>query len=408
MSVKFDFARLALVSGLSLAGGLTVFAEQANAAPYSDYASTQGETAIAGVLDQIATPSATPYGPLLQSIDDLPDAASQADALGQLTPRAYKLLPRLAIQSMDSADRQVRDYLAERRDRMLDAPAGSVPTGEESITFMLTGGLKQGNYKARADRPSANSDSRSIRAGIDVTAMDGLILGATIGIDGIDANLDRAQHPRITQFNASVGPYASYTNGKIYADATAAYSLSQYKLRRQVAWSGFSDQLRAGVEGDNASATVEVGGILQTGVLRAQPFVGLQYRYADVSGFIEYGGDAALAVAGYKTESVRSSLGLRTSAGLERGSWNIRPTVRAEWQRELNPRPDSRVEAAFANGDLPIFTLKSSRMARDAAIVGAGLSAVYNDRTAIRIGYDGEFASDRHIHAFTLTASRRF
>lgn len=394
---------------LTLAASLAVLgASSAQAQTYGPDATTPGEAAVAGALDAVASPDTSPYGPMLDSIAALPTSAERADALGQLGPRNYRLMPRLSIQSMDATDREIRGYLAQRREMMLDASPAVPVTGDRTFTGMVSYGLKQGKYKARIDRPSANSDSRSVRAAFDITPVPGLIVGASIGIDGLDANLDRSQRPRSTMFNAGVTPYASYTNGRFYVDATAGYTRSWYQLRRQVSWTGFNSQLQAGAEGDNASASAEAGGILQLGALRAQPFAGLQYRYADLGGIVESGGAASLAVAKFKTESVRGTLGLRASATLRKGSWALRPSIDAQWQRELRSRPDSRIEATFASGGTPIFTLPPGRYDRDAAIVGAGVSAVHGERTALRVSYSGEFANDRRVHGFAVTASRRF
>lgn len=388
---------------------LPTFVPVAVAAPYGPDASTPGEAAVAGALDAIENPSGGPYEPIASSIDDLTTSAERADALGQLSVRNYRLLPRLAVQSLDASDRAIRGYLAQRREAALDASAGVPAKGDRTFNFMLSYGLKQGRYKARTDRPSANSDSRSILAGVDVSPVRGLIVGATVGIDGIDANLDRSQRPRSTMFAASLGGYASYTSGRYYVDATTSYARTEYKVRRQIAWTGFSDQLTSRTDGDNAAGTIEGGAILQYGVLRAQPFVGLQYRYADLGGLLENGGPAALAVAKYRTQSVRSSLGARLTATLTSGkSWSLRPSIEAQWQRELRKNPDSRIEAAFLSGDTPIFTLPAGRvLARDAAIVTAGVTAVHGERTALRLSYTGEFSGDRRIHAFGITINRR-
>lgn len=375
---------------------------------YGPDATTPGEAAVAGALDAIANPGGSTYGPMLDTIDALPTSAARADALGQLGPRNYRLMPRVSIQSMDATDREIRSYLAQRRDMTLEASPAVPSSGDRTITAMASYGLKQGNYKARTDRPAANSDSRSVRAAFDITPIPGLIVGASIGIDGLDANLDRSQRPRSTVFNAGITPYASYTDGRFYVDATAGYTRSWYQLRRQVSWTGFNSQLQAGAEGDNASASAEAGGILQFGALRAQPFAGLQYRYADLGGIVESGGAASLAVAKFKTESVRGTLGLRASATLRKRSWAVRPVLEAQWQRELRSHPDSRIEATFASGGTPIFTLPAGRYDRDAAIVGAGVTAVHGERTAIRLSYSGEFSNDRRVNGFTVTASRRF
>jgi uncharacterized protein with beta-barrel porin domain len=384
------------------------FLSTAVTAPYGPYAATPGQAAVGAMLDAMPSAPTGERAAMLASIDALPAAAQRADALGQLSPRSYTLLPRLAIQSMDAADRDLRAYLVQRRAIALDAPVGVPVSGDRTIHMMLTGGLKQARYKARADRPEAESDGRSLRFAIDVTPVKGLLIGATLGIDGIDARLDPAQQPRITQFNSSIGGYASYSDGRFYVDTTATYTLSEYKLRRQVGWTGFSDRMIAPVDGDGWAASAEAGAMLRTGKVRVQPFAGLHHRYADVSGFTENGGASALQVARYRTQSLRGGLGLRASASVAAGDWAIRPSVEGQWQRELRQRPDSRIEARFATKDLAIFTLRPTRLARDAGLVDAGIGATYRSRTSLRLGYAGEYASDRHIHAATLTISRRF
>lgn len=384
------------------------YSAPAVAQTYEADGATPGQVAVGRALDAVAPSAASGYADILNAIDALPDAAARAGALGQLGAAPYRLMPRLSIQSMDATDREIRGYLAQRRELALDASPGVPVSGDRTINVMVSYGLKQGDYHARPDRPRANFDSRSIRAGFDISPVPGLILGTSIGIDGIDANLDRSQRPRSTLFNAGVTPYASYTNGRYYVDATAGYTRSWYQLKRQVSFTGFNDRLQSGPNGDNAAASVEAGGIVKLGVLRAQPFAGLHYRYADLGGFVESGGAAALAVAKFKTESVRSSLGLRASASLRQGAWTLRPSVEAQWQRELRSRPESRIEAIFLQGGTPIFTLPSTRYDRDGAIIGAGISAVHSERTALRLSYSGEFANDRRIHGFAATASHRF
>lgn len=403
---KWPFPTL---TGAILLLGATM--QPAHAGPYTPYATTAGEAAVGAMVDAGPDSGSASVGDratMLASIDALPGAPARADALGQLSPRSYSLLPRLSIQAMDAGDREIRAMLTERRSIAIDAPAAVPASGDRTIRMMLTGGIRQAIYEGRPDRPKTGSDSRSLRFAIDVAPVRGLILGATLGIDGIDARLDPAQRPRISLFTTNIGPYASFNNGQFYADATASYTLSEYKLRRQVGWSGFSDRMVAPVDGDGWAASGEAGAMVRAGVIRFQPFAGLHYRYADVSGFRENGGPAALEVARFRSQSLRGALGARLSANVAHGGWALRPSVEAQWQRELRSRPDSRIEARFATRDLAVFTLRPTRLARDAGLVNAGISATWNSRTTVRLGYAGEFSSDRHIHAATLTVGRRF
>ncbi|MFK4794079.1 autotransporter domain-containing protein [Sphingobium sp. ZW T5_29] len=397
--------RAAIVGALALSAGFTTAAQ---AAPYGPYALTNGQAAVAAALDSSIPAAGSDRAAMLASIDALPSVGERADALGQLTARSYTLLPRLSIQSMDAADREIRHYLTERRSIALDAAGGVPDSGDGTIHMMLTGGLRQAKYDGRTDRPEARTDSRSIRFAIDVSPVPNLIIGATLGIDGVDARLDPDQRPRITSFNSQIGAYASYQNGKFYVDATANYNFSEFKLRRQATWNGFSDRMTASADGDGVGASVEAGAMLKSGAVRVQPFAGLHYRHADIGGFREGGGAAALEVANYRTRSLRSTLGARASATIEKGDWAIRPTVEAQWRRELRAQPDSRIEARFATRDLPVFSLRPAGLARDEALLSAAVTATHNSRTAVRLGYSGDYAADHRVHAAILSISRRF
>ncbi len=403
------FRRLAMRLPAGLAATFLLAAQPALAAPYGPYAQTPGQAAVAAALDGAASPADVDRAAMLASIDVLPTAAERADALGQLSQRSYALLPRLAVTSMDAYDAAIRSELVERRSIAADAPAGVLASGDRTINVLLSGGLTQASFDGSADRQAANMDGRAFRFALDFRPIRNLTLGATIGIDNMDASLDLSQHPRITLLTTYLGPYASYNNGRFYLDLSGGYQLSEQKLLRQVRWTGFDDQLRTDlVEGDGWAMTGELGGLLRVGGLRLQPFAGVQYRYADVSGFTEHGGPAALDVAQYNTESVRSSLGARASGTMNRGKWAIRLTLEGRWQHELQPRPDSRIEARFATRDLDVFTLQPTPLARDAGQLGAGVTATANSRTSVRVGFTGDYASDHHVNATMLSFSHRF
>jgi outer membrane autotransporter protein len=166
--------------------------------------------------------------------------------------------------------------------------------------------------------------------------------------------------------------------------------------------------MTASADGDGVGASIEAGAMLKSGAVRVQPFAGLHYRHADIGGFREGGGAAALEVANYRSRSLRSTLGARASATIEKGDWAIRPTVEAQWRRELRAQPDSRIEARFATRDLPVFSLRPAGLARNEALLSAAVTATHNSRTAVRLGYSGDYAVDHRVHAAILSISRRF
>lgn len=372
---------------------------------------SQGQTAlqvaVGAGLDANSATATGDRSAMINAIKALPDAASRANALGQISQQSYTLLPQLAIQSMDANETMLHNYIVERRNIAADAGDSVPAVGDGTIHMMLTGDVRQAKYKAGRDRPKADSDSRSIAFSIDVTPKKGLLIGVNLGIDGIDARLDQ-NRPRITDFNSHIGPYISYSNGIFYVDTSASYNLSDFKLRREVRFTGFIGRLTATQLGDNWAASGETGLMLKVRKTRIQPFVGVHYRYADVSGFTEQGGTAALQVAKYRTQLVQSSAGIRASTTIEAGAWALRPTVSGEWRHELAKQPDSRIEARLASADVGIWTLQPAGLKRDTANVSAGITATYKNRTSFRLAYVGEWGSDRHVNGATATISRRF
>ena len=111
---------------------LMLYGQPAMAGPYTPYAVTPGEAAVGMTLDAAPGAPGSDRSAMLASIDALPTAAARANALGQLSPRSYSLLPRLSIQSMDAADRDIRSWLAERRSVAIDAPA-DIPVDRKSV-----------------------------------------------------------------------------------------------------------------------------------------------------------------------------------------------------------------------------------------------------------------------------------
>jgi outer membrane autotransporter protein len=384
---------------------VAIGAGAASARPFAPFGQSANQIAVGASLDsQAGTPPAA-RAAMFNAIDALPTVAARADALGQLSSQNYSALPKLAIQALDARAAMIGTYLADRRSRAIDGPDRADDAG--TINMVLLGDVRGARYAAAADRPKTRSDSRSIGFGVDFSPRSDVILGVMVGIDGTDARLD-SQRPRINLFNTSIGPYASINNGRVYVDASLTYNYADYKLRRQVGFGSFADRLTAKADGDGWAASGETGYMLKGGRVRIQPFAGLHYRYSEVNGLLETGGAAALRVAPYHGQSLRSSLGARVSTTIEQGRWAIRPSVQADWRYELRGRPDTRIEARPATNDLATFILQPNKLARNVATVAAGITATYGARTSVRIGYNGELASDRRIHALALSISRRF
>jgi uncharacterized protein with beta-barrel porin domain len=386
--------RVPVAAGAAL---LAMAGVPAQAQSLASYGATPGQVATGAALD--ASASSTAKTTIVNAIQALPDAYARADALGQLSPAAFTLLPMLAIQSLDAVEANVHEHLADQRN-------AKAPVGKLRLT--LLGDLRQAHYNTRPDRPYATSDSRSLALAIDYQVKPGLVAGLTMGVDGIDTQLGETA-PRSAVTTYHIGPYVGWSNTQFYAQASADYASANYKLFREVDYGTLNNQVTInGTRADDSwGFSLEGGYRLPVPVVTVEPYVGLHYRYAHTPEFGEAGGPVALDVAPFKAESVRTALGARATTTFKTGAWTLQPSASAEWRHELRGDVISAIEARFLNTDSPVFTLNPDQPGRNEGIYTAGLAATFREKTTLRVTYRGDFANDRRINGFMATLSRR-
>ena len=71
----------------------------------------------------------------------------------------------------------------------------------------------------------------------------------------------------------------------------------------------------------------------------------------------------------------------------------IVPELRAEWQHEYFD--DNRtIDSRFANGAGVLFAVESPGLARDSAILGAGVTFIWTPKVTTYVGYEAEVGLD--------------
>lgn len=125
------------------------------------------------------------------------------------------------------------------------------------------------------------------------------------------------------------------------------------------------------------------------GALQIEPFVGLSYESLTASTFREIDGVAALANAGTRSSQTFSTLGTRGSMVFDVTSMTT--TLRgALWRHAFN---DVTPGSTFAfSGGVP-FNISSIAIARDAAVVEAGMDVAIRARVTLGINYTGQYAN---------------
>ncbi|AOO84495.1 hypothetical protein BHK69_15195 [Bosea vaviloviae] len=246
--------------------------------------------------------------------------------------------------------------------------------------------------------------------GADAALFDTLRLGVIAGYSrsSFDVNARRSSGE---SDNYHLGLYAGGQWGALGLRTGASYTWHEIATRRTVAFSGFGDSLRSDYTAGTAQLFGELGYRIDLGRVAFEPFAGLAYVNLHTDGFTETGGAAALSARGDDTSLGYSTLGLRASTSLNLqgilASRGVDLTLRGglAWRHafgEVNPN------ATLAFSGASAFTVAGVPIARDAAIVEAGLDLAIGKSATLGLSYTGQLAQDTQDHAFKGVLAVRF
>jgi len=176
---------------------------------------------------------------------------------------------------------------------------------------------------------------------------------------------------------------------------------------RSIIFPGFFESAHARYRATTAQAFGEAGYGLSFGQLALEPFAGLAWVSVNTDGFTEAGGAAALTGFGDSFDTGYSTLGLRaaTSLPLANGMVLI-PRASAAWQHAFNDVVPAATLAFLSTG--AAFAVAGVPIARDSALVEAGLDLAVTARAVLGVSYVGQLADDVQDHGVKGKAVWRF
>ena len=187
-----------------------------------------------------------------------------------------------------------------------------------------------------------------------------------------------------------IGLYGGTNWGAIAFRSGAAYSWSSISTKRSIAFDGFADQLSADYDAGTAQVFGELAYKIDANKFSFEPFANLAYVDVKTDGFSETGGEAALTSAGSNTDTSFTTLGLRGSTGVMLGGIDATARGMLGWRHAFGDvTPTSTF--AFAGGDA--FTIAGVPIAREAAIVEAGLDLKMSANATLGLSYSGQFGA---------------
>ena len=227
-----------------------------------------------------------------------------------------------------------------------------------------------------------------------VTGLDGFVtenvrLGIMTGYSHSSFHAD-ARASSGSSDNYHLGVYGGTQAGALGVRSGLAYTWHNVETARSVAFGSFSDSLAGDYRAGTFQAYGELGYRIDTASASFEPFANLAYVNLHTDGYTEKGGAAALTSAARTTDTTFTTLGIRASTSLDLG--NVATTARGMigWRHAFGDFIPT-VTQAFAGSDA--FTIAGAPIARNAAVLEAGLDFAVSDSATLGVSYTGQFGS---------------
>lgn len=278
-------------------------------------------------------------------------------------------------------------------------PATSDKFGVWGRGFGAWGHLDGDGNAARLDRSTGG-----FLAGGDTAVGENGRLGMLAGYSHTSFDVDDRASSGSSD-NYHLGVYAGAQHGNLGFRSGLAYTWHRIETERFVVVPGFSDSLSTDYDAGTFQAFGELGYRIDTVSASFEPYANLAYVNFDADGFTEKGGAAALSSGGQSSDTTYTTLGLRASTELTFGTVNATARGGLGWRYAFGDiRPETGL--AFAGGSS--FAIEGAPIAKNAALLEAGLDVNITENATLGIAYQGQIASDAQEHGFNARLGVRF
>jgi fibronectin-binding autotransporter adhesin len=235
-------------------------------------------------------------------------------------------------------------------------------------------------------------------AGADVAVGDTWRVGVMTGYSHSSFQAD-ARHASAKSDDYHLGVYGGSRWGDLSLRLGTAYTRHDIDTTRDVTFSGFSGKPEAEYRASTTQAFGELGYQVQAGAVALEPFANLAYVNLHTNRFNERGGEAALRSNGTDNDATFTTLGLHAQTEWALGGVPVTAKGTLGWQHAFGGTvPNARFSLAGGRS----FDIEGTPIARDAALVEAGLNFKVAPQANLGITYAGKFgghANDQSVRA---------
>ncbi|WP_315705142.1 MULTISPECIES: autotransporter domain-containing protein [unclassified Bradyrhizobium] len=337
----------------------------------------------------------------------------QASFAGELGPMAALGLGGPMLAHADGAGSyslsQERDSALAYADRSRPPfpvkAAVPQPPNPENV-FWAQGVGAWGRFGGKGDASSVNRDLGGFFAGVDRRFAPDWLAGFAVGYTSSSPSI---ADPRSSAGidTAHVAGYVGGHFGPWNLRGAASGSFNTVDTNRIVIFPGFFDADGARYHATTTQVFGEVGYGTSFGQIATEPFAGLAWVHLDTDSFAEQGGAAALSGFGSREDVGYSTLGARAADNyVLQSGLVLTPHVSVAWQHAFGSVNPGAALAFATNG--ASFLAAGVPLARDAALVNAGLDLTVTPQVVLQLVYFGQLADRVQDNSVKGTLKWRF
>lgn len=411
-TVTSDYAFLTPKLGHDYGAGRVSLELTRNGTAMASAANTRNQHAAAGAIDSIGMAAGNGLYDAIATLPD--DKGLLRSSFDQLSGEIHASAKTVLLED----SRYVRDAANER----LRSAAGAVGASAAPVLASAGGGARlapatamgpaswiQGLGSWRQTDGDGNaaqvkSSTGGFLLGVDAPVSDAWRLGLMAGYTRTDFDVrDRASSGDSDNYH--LGAYGGGQWGALGLRGGLAYSWHDISTRRSVSMPGYSDRLKANYDGRTVQAFADLSYRIDTSVAAFEPFANLAYVNLKTDGYNESGGAAALRASSQTTETTYTTLGSRVMSGFELGGAQATARGSLGWRYAFGDLKPTATQA-FSAGDA--FTVAGVPIAKNSAVLEAGLDVQVSRKVSFDLSYQGQLASGAQDHGVRAGVSVRF
>lgn len=205
--------------------------------------------------------------------------------------------------------------------------------------------------------------------------------------------------------NYHLGIYGGTQWGALGLRTGVAYTWHRIETDRSVSLTGFADRLLADYDAGTTQIFGELGYKIEQGSFDFEPIAGLAYVNLHTDSFTEKGGAAALTSQSSDIDATFTTIGLRTSSSFALATMNASMRGMLGWRHAFGDTTPFAANA-FAGGET--FVIAGVPIAKDAAILEAGIDLAVSSNATLGVSYSGQIANDTREHGFKADFTMNF